>query len=125
MTLSDADVLLAQWAEWSSNELKKLGHSTAKWQLDYRSGFADEAPVSEIPAGDDIIMLDVDTALAVLKATNPVHYWVLHGRYVGRRNYTYLQLDSAKRAFIAEYQSPIDNGLEARLTICRGGSVAH
>jgi len=122
MTLDDADILLAQWAEWSSNELKKLGHSVSKWQLDYRSGFADEAPVSEIPAGDEIIMLDVDTALAVLKALNPVHYWVLHGRYVSRRNYTYLQLDAAKRAFVAEYQSPIDNDSEEQLTMLRGRS---
>lgn len=120
MTLDDADILLAQWAEWSSNELKKLGHSISKWQLDYRSGFAEEAPVSEIPAGDDIVMLDVDTALAVLKAFNPVHYWVLHGRYVSRRNYTHLQLDAAKRAFVAEYQSPIDTDSGMRLTIAVG-----
>jgi hypothetical protein len=122
MTLDDADILLAQWAEWSSNELRKLGHSTAKWQIDYRSGFAEEAPVSEIPAGDEMTMLDVDTALAVLKAYNQAHYWVLHGRYVGRRSYTHIQLDSAKRAFIAEYQSPIDNALEPRLTSVRGRS---
>jgi hypothetical protein len=120
MTLDDADMLLAQWAEWSSNELRKLGPSVAKWQLDYRSGFTEEAPVSEIPAGDDIIMLDVDTALALLKAANPYHFQVLRGRYVMRQNYTHIQLDAAKRAFIVEYQSPLDTVSELRLTFTCG-----
>jgi len=122
MTLSDADNLLAQWAEWSANELRKLEYSAAKWQMDYRSGFADEAPESEIPPGDDIVMIDVDSALGILKAVSPHHFQVLQGRYIRHLSYSYRQLDAAKLAFIREYQSPIDMELEPRLTSARGRS---
>jgi hypothetical protein len=122
MTLDDADILLAQWAQWAENELRKLGHSASRWQMDYRSGFVDEAPESEIPAGDDKTMLDIDIALAALKTGSPHHFRVLQGRYVRRLNYTYLQLEAAKRAFIAYYQSPIDICAESRLTMVHGRS---
>jgi hypothetical protein len=120
MTLDDADYLLAQWAQWAASPLRRLDYSASRWQQHYRSGFADEAPVAEIEAGDDIVMLDVDSALAVLKLLTPEHFHVLRGRYLLHHNYTFIQLDAAKRAFIVEYQSPIDIESERRLNITRG-----
>ena len=122
MTLDEADILLAQWADWSANELSKLGHSKSKWQMDYCPGFVEEASANELPPAEDIVMLDVDTALALLRAANPYHFQVIRGRYVMRQNFTRIQLDSAMRAFIFEYQSPLDEGGETSLTLVCGRS---
>lgn len=122
MTLDEADVLLAQWADWQADELRKLEYRASKWQFEYQPGFAEEASSTELPSGEDQVMVDVDAALAMLKLLTPHHFRVLQGRYVQRHNFTYLQLDSAKRAFIAEYQSPVDIDLENYLSFTAGRS---
>jgi hypothetical protein len=120
MTLDEADVLLAQWADWAANELSKLGHSTSKWHDEYRPGFLEENTSNDLPAGDEQVMIDVDTALALVKVFNPFHFQVIRGRYMYRESYNRYQLDSAKRAFITEYASPLDNDFENPLALIQG-----
>jgi hypothetical protein len=120
MTLEEADVLLAQWADWAANELAKLEHSASKWHDEYRPGFLEESTSNDLPAGDEQVMVDVDSALAMVKVFNLYHFQVIRGRYMFHESYNRYQLDSAKRAFIAEYVSPLDNDFENPLVLIQG-----
>ncbi len=116
MTLDDADELLGQWAVWSKNELAKLGAAKSSWQMDYRTDWSEESAQSHIIPGDDLTMLDVDTALAMLRVTDQPRFFMLRNRYRYGTAYTAFELDTAKRAFILEYQSPL-NGANDETTI--------
>lgn len=109
MTLDDADDLLSQWGRWASNELKKLDASKSKWQMDYRPAFDPENDADECHAApDELQMLDVDTALGMVKIEQPRYFFMLRGRYLHGESYAFYQLDAAKRAFITEYASPLE-----------------
>lgn len=120
MTLEEADVLLGQWADWSADELDKLDFAASPINRQYQSGFVEEDPSNALPAGDEQVMVDVDTALGVVKIFTPYHYHVIRGRYKFGESYNRYQLDSAKRAFIAEFVSPLDNDFENSLSLMRG-----
>lgn len=109
MTLDDADDLLIKWAVWCQNELAKLEASKSRWQMDYRPDWNEESAESHIEPGDDLQMLDVDTALAMVKMNQPRYHMILVGRYRHGVSYPYMQLDAAKRAFITEFISPLDS----------------
>lgn len=109
MTLDQADHLLGQWAVWGGNALKRLGASQSSWQKDYRPPYDPDNPSYECEAApNELEMLDVDTALGMVKATNHRHFFIIRSRYCHGEHFTHLQLDAAKRSFIAFFQSPID-----------------
>jgi hypothetical protein len=102
-------MLLMQWAAWSRNELAKLGHSKSSWQMELQATFdQQEAAHSEFEPGADLAMLDVDTALAMVKVDNPVLFHALRNRYRYGEHYPADVLERARRAFIAAYISPLD-----------------
>ncbi len=116
MTLKDADNLLGQWAAWCSNELSRLGAGRQAWQKDYRPDWQEESEESHIVPGNDYEMQAVDGALARLGLTDPRNLHILRARYKLRHSFNFMQLDSAKRAFIAEYESFSDKKIARRLT---------
>ncbi len=122
MTLDDADYLLMQWAVWASNELRRLDCSIAKWQSDYRPSYDPDilSEGREVEPGDDLVMLDVDTALAMVKMSQPQHHRIIVSRYRHGESFSFMQLDAAKRAFITEFASPLDkNTCMDGLTVCK------
>lgn len=125
LNISDADMLLMQWAAWSRNELAKMGHSKASWQMDLQSTFdQQEAAHSEFEPGSDIVMLDVDTALAMVKAENPALFFALRGRYRFGQHFPADVLDRARRSFMQAYRSPLDEEEFLDDSLRRGRSLA-
>ena len=106
MTSSEADVLLAQWAAWQTNELRRLDYGSCKWQQDYRPSFDPDALPDgrEIAPGDDETMLRVDAALSRLGRADAELAHVLRARYRYGNHFAYRQLENALRAFCDAYE---------------------
>lgn len=53
-------------------------------------------------------MLDVDTALAMVKRFHVKQFHILRGRYLRGLSYSFRQLNEAKHIFGNYYRSPLD-----------------
>lgn len=83
--LADVDVLLSQWAVWGAGYLRRLQHTSSRWQRDYDSGYQEEGLHAELPPGDDEAMERVDRAMAYLRRTDIPSYVILIDVYVNHR----------------------------------------
>jgi len=122
--LIEADLLLMQWARWSSEDMRMLDYVCPCWQSYYDSGYQEESPNSSIPAGKESDMQRVDAALARVRAKDLRHYKIIARvyRHDAGDEYGRWKLDAALRAFIAEYWSdshPVQNH-NCRLDQCSG-----
>jgi hypothetical protein len=122
MTLSEADVLLAQWAMWAFGGIQ-TGYAIGSWQKDWRTmdwddGEKDwiEKASESLPPGDPVEMQKVDRALSNMggKASHEVH--VIRARYRFGHHPKREMLKAAIEMFILSFEALTSQKEQFRFT---------
>lgn len=104
LSLTQAGILIDQWAVWSEAFFRRLSHSASRWQADYRPRQEEETPVPVLPDGCDEDMEHVDRAMAWLKQNCVRAYTVLVRIHVHHQAYAFNVHDQALRDFSAAWE---------------------